>query len=381
VGILIVQPGIHKMGNLVVSGGHVLTPSGERNASVVVRNGRVVEVADAVSDNQVKSIDAETLDATGCYVTPGLVDLQVNGDSHCDLWGKPTDSELSAMRLAMAKAGVTSFLPTLITGDVEHLRENVAMLTERGAGVSRKWTEDTSLARMVGIHLEGPCLSPKRPGVHPPEHIVEPSVEVFSRLVNDSVRLVTMACERDPESVATRWLEEHNVVVSIGHSNATYDEAQHAFNAGVRMMTHTFNAMAPLHHREPGAVSAALLDRRVSCCLIADGLHLSPQAVDLIYRLKGSDKVILVTDIAHIGTTGGGLVGSSITLDMAVRNVVNWGIASFAEAIVMGSFNPARSIGLENEIGSIQAGALADLVLWDRETLRIENVVVGGSVI
>lgn len=373
------------MTNLVVSGGHVLTPVGERLASVVVRDGRIVELSDAASDNLDAGVngsgDSKVLDATGCYVTPGLIDLQVNGDSHCDLWGSPTDAELDAMRLALAKAGVTSFLPTLITGDLKHMRKNVDMLTARGAGVKNQWSVDSSGSRMVGIHLEGPCLSEKRPGVHPPEYIVAPSVPVFSELVNDSVRLVTMACERDAESIASKWLEQRNVVVSIGHSNATYAEAQTAFDNGVRMMTHTFNAMAPLHHREPGAISAALLDRRVSCCLIADGLHLSPQAVELIYRMKGVDKVILVTDIAHIGTTGGGLVGSSITLDEAVKNVVNWGVANFYEAVTMASFNAARSIGLEKEIGSISEGALADLVLWDSKTLEIKSVVIGGKVV
>lgn len=372
------------MSNLVVSGGQVLTPVGERLASIIVRDGRIVELSDAASDNLASggngSSASMTLDATGCYVTPGLIDLQVNGDSHCDLWATPTDSELNAMRTALAKAGVTSFLPTLITGDLKHLRKNVDMLTARGAGVQDKWSADSSGSRMVGIHLEGPCLSEKRPGVHPPEFIIAPSVEVFSQLVNDSVRLVTMACERDADNVSAKWLEQHNVVVSIGHSNATYAEAQAAFNGGVRMMTHTFNAMAPLHHREPGAVSAALLDRRVSCCLIADGLHLSPQAVELIYRMKSTDKVILVTDIAHIGTTGGGLVGSSITLDEAVKNVVKWGVANFHDAITMASFNAARSIGLEKEIGNISEGALADLVLWDKETLAIKSVVIGGKV-
>lgn len=372
------------MSNLVVSGGHVLTPVGDRFASVVIRDGRVSEVFDAVSDNHSQAQETsnafQKLDASGCYVTPGLVDLQVNGDSSCDLWGNPTDEQLNAMRVNLAKAGVTSFLPTLITGDLEHLRKNVDMLTAHGAGVRSKWTEDSSGSRMVGIHLEGPCLSPQRPGVHPPEHIVTPSIEVFSKLVNDSVRLVTMACERDPDNTSVKWLKQHNVVVSIGHSNATYDEAKNAFDGGVAMMTHTFNAMAPLHHREPGAVSAALLDKRVSCCLIADGLHLSPQAVELIYRLKGADKTILVTDIAHVGTTGGGLVGSSITLDMAVRNVVNWDIASFREAVLMASYNAAKSIGLENEIGSLNEGALADLVIWDQKTLEIKHVVIGGKV-
>ncbi|MDZ4832373.1 MAG: amidohydrolase family protein [Candidatus Melainabacteria bacterium] len=370
------------MSNLVITGGHVLTPVAERFSSIFINDGRIVEIASAASDKRGDGA-AETdnrLDATGCYVTPGLIDLQVNGDPNCSLWGDPTESELLAMRKAFVTVGVTSFLPTLITDDAKHLKVNVDRLTAWGAGVKAKWSTDNSGARMVGIHLEGPCLSPQRPGVHPPEWIVEPSVSLFEEIVNPSVKLVTMACERDSDSNCQKWLQERGVIVSLGHSNATYDQAQTAFKAGVTMMTHTFNALPPLHHREPGAVSAALLDRLVSCCVIADGLHLSPQAVELIYRMKGFEHTILVTDIAHIGTTGGGLVGSSITLDQAVRNVVKWGVTSFANAIRMATFNAAKAIGVLDEVGCIQRDALADLVIWDKETLAIKHVIVGGVV-
>ena len=370
------------MNNLQVTGGHVLTPVAERFTSVFIKDGRISSIGRTGSDKSENgsAVVGDQLDASGCYVTPGLVDLQVNGDPNCSLWGDPTLAEVNAMRQAMVRAGVTAFLPTLITDSEEHLKVNVDRLTSWGAGVSDKWTVDNSGARMVGIHLEGPCLSPQRPGVHPPEWIVEPTIALFEKLVNGSVKLVTMACERDTDSVCTKWLSGRGVVVSLGHSNATFDEAQSAFKAGVPMMTHTFNALPPLHHREPGAVSAALLDRKVSCCLIADGLHLSPQAVELIYRMKGLEHTILVTDIAHVGTAGGGLVGSSITLDAAVRNVVKWGVASFPEAIRMATFNPARAIGLADQIGAIETGALADLVLWDKETLEIKHVIVGGVV-
>ncbi len=371
------------MSSLVITGGHVLTPTVERFANVFVRAGRIAGISSEASDKTFSSADGKPIvriDARGCYVTPGLIDLQVNGDPHCDLWGDPTEAELSEMRNALAKAGVTAFLPTLITDSVEHLKVNVDRLTALGAGVLDKWSNDVSGSRMVGIHLEGPCLSPKRPGVHPPEWIVEPSISIFEKIVNNSVKLVTMACERDADNACIKWLSERDVIVSLGHSNATFDQAKTAFDGGVGMMTHTFNALPPLHHREPGAVSAALLDRRVSCCVIADGLHLSPQAVELIYRMKASEKTILVTDIAHVGTAGGGLVGSSITLDAAVRNVVSWGVASFPEAIRMSTFNPALALGLTEQIGSIQTGALADILVWDKETLDLKHVIIGGNV-
>lgn len=370
------------MSNLVVTGGHVITPVAERFASIFIKDGLISELGRGASDKHGNGSPAvgNRIDASGCYVTPGLVDLQVNGDPNCSLWGDPTLEELTAMRKAMVRAGVTSFLPTLITDDVDHMKVNVDRLTAWGAGVSDKWTTDSTGARMVGIHLEGPCLSPQRPGVHPPEWIAKPSIALFEKVVNGSVKLVTMACERDTDSVCTKWLSSRDIVVSLGHSNATYDEAHTAFEAGVGMMTHTFNALPPLHHREPGAVSAALLDRKVSCCVIADGLHLSPQAVELIFRMKGLEHTILVTDIAHVGTAGGGLVGSSITLDAAVRNVVKWGVASFPEAIRMATVNAAKAIGLSKQIGAVETGALADLVVWDKETLAIKHVIVGGVV-
>lgn len=143
-------------------------------------------------------------------------------------------------------------------------------------------------------------------------------------------------------------------------------------------MTHVFNALPPLHHRQPGAVAAALLNSEVTCCLIADGLHLAPPACRLVFALKGKQGIILVTDRAHIGTTGGGLVGSSITLAEAVRNMTQWGITSFAEAIYMATRNPAQALGLDS-IGSLAAGKLADLVLFQKEDLQVSRVILGGA--
>ncbi|MBX9692679.1 MAG: amidohydrolase family protein, partial [Cyanobacteria bacterium] len=157
--------------------------------------------------------------------------------------------------------------------------------------------------------------------------------------------------------------------------------ARQSFDQGVDLVTHIFNALPALHHRTPGAVGAALLDNRVSCCLIADGLHVSPPAVDLVLRLKGVEKTILVTDIAHIGTTGGGLVGSSITLDAAVKNLISWGLTDFRSAVLMASLNPARALELDSRIGSLEPGRLADVVLWDKRSLEIRNVIAGGQVV
>lgn len=210
------------------------------------------------------------------------------------------------------------------------------------------------------------------------EHIVAPDQEKLSRLVDETVLLVTLAPEEDKDGASIEWLLNRGVQVSAGHTNADYAEAKQAFDAGVRLTTHLFNAMPAIHHRDPGIVTAALLDRRVSCCLIADGLHLAPAMVDLVFRMKSVEKVILVTDIAYVGTADGGLVGSSITLDEAVRNLVRWGICSFDEAIQMATINPAGAVGLSDRLGSLDAGKLADMILWQEQELKVNSVISGG---
>ena len=191
---------------------------------------------------------------------------------------------------------------------------------------------------------------------------------------------MTVAPETDPTYECVDYLKSRHISLSLGHSNATFEEAQNAFDKGIRLMTHTFNALPPLHHRAPGAVVAAMLDDRVSCCVICDGLHVDPQAVKLLLKVKGVAKVILVTDAAQVGTKEGGLVGSSIDLSTAVRNVTRWGAASFPEAVRMATVNPAKAMGMEKRIGQIDPGHCADLVVWDKHSLAIRYVIVAGRV-
>jgi len=364
------------MKKLRLVGGQVITPLEARFADILIEGGLITAI---VSQEQ-STPSFENLDVTGRLVTPGLIDLQLNGGPSIDFWGKPTEKELELFTREQAVGGVTTFLPTLITAAVDHLVESIEWLKTHG--VDGNLTVSKGLcARLPGIHLEGPCLSPKRPGVHPPEHLQPFDLDVLKRLIMPGVLLMTVAPELDPEGEALRYLQSQGVKVSLGHSNASYGEAGRAFDCGIRLMTHTFNAMAPLHHREPGAAGAALLDDRVTCCLIADGLHLAPETVSLILRLKGPDRAILVTDAARIGTTGGGLVGSSIHLADAVRNCVRWQSASFQNAVRMASYNPACAIGLEEKVGHIEVGKFADLVVWNQSDLSVEQVLVGGEML
>ncbi len=360
------------MADLAIKGGEVVTLLAHERTNLFVKGDRISALRGHCDG------DWQVLDASGTIITPGLFDLQVNGGTDCNLWADPSNEDIRKLGCNLLKHGVTSYLPTLITDEVGHLKKNMRHLSEYGLGIDEA---KSGASTMLGLHLEGPFLSPDKPGVHPPKHLLPLTASAVNDLVNGSkVSLMTLAPELENNGESIKALIGKGVHVALGHSNATFEEAQNAFDAGVKLMTHTFNALPAVKHRGPGAVVAAMLNDSVTCCVIADGLHVDPPVVKLLMRVKGVDKVILVSDAAHIGTTGGVLVGSSITLDQAVKNVVDWGVASFAEAITMASYNPARAMGFD-EIGELAPGKIADIVLWDRETLTVKHVVKSGQVI
>jgi len=363
---------------LLVKNGLVVTKNGQQMSSVLIKNGLISDIGDG--NLGTGNGDCTVIDASNCYVTPGLIDLQVNGSPKCNLWADPTVSELKDLRRQMLECGVTSFLPTLITGDINHLNKNISFLNANGVGEDHSKNNAKEFARMPGIHLEGPFLSAKRPGVHPPEHIKPLSLSNVKQVTFDNIKLMTVAPETDASGDALKWLMQQKIEVSLGHSDADLSQAQSAFDSGVKLVTHLFNAMPPLHHRSLGAVGAVFLDDRITACIIADGLHLSPEAVKLIYKIKGPDKIILVTDIASVGTKDGGLVGSSITLDQAVLNVVNWGICDFATAIKMASINPAMAVHLD-DVGAIARGMFGDILIWDKDSLKLKSKILGGNLL
>ncbi len=379
------------MSNLRISQGELITPEKTYLADLYIEDNMLF-----LAPKHAKQPYTNIIDAKNCYITPGLFDLQVNGDKDCNLWAEPTANDFAHLCLSMLKAGVTAFLPTLITDDIEHLHRNILLLESMGVGnvISKQVSElicqrikglnsenepgTKDLIVLPGIHLEGPYLSNQRPGVHPPQYIRPIVMTELSQLIRPSIKLMTLAPEAENGKLAIQYLLKQGVLPSLGHSNATFAEAVEAFAAGVSMVTHIFNALSPIHQRQPGAVVAALLNQNVYCCVICDGLHVDPQMVNLLVKIKGKDKVILVTDIANTGTAGGGLVGSSIKLSQAVTNIVKWGIVSFAEAIQMATLNPAKAMNLDNKIGQIQEGRRADLVIWDKQSLMVKHVIANG---
>jgi N-acetylglucosamine-6-phosphate deacetylase len=309
-------------------------------------------------------------------VSPGFIDLQVNGGFGVEVG----DSAQAIFHLAarLPASGVTAFLPTLVSSDAEvYPRACQAILASQSA----------SGALPLGLHLEGPFISLRRPGAHRSRAIETAPPNVFDTfLEHDVLRLVTLAPEVEGGLERIRRLRAHHVVVSLGHTDASYEDLVRGIDAGATMVTHLYSAMSGFHHRAPGAVGAALMDDRVVVGLIADGVHSHPSSVRLAVRAKGPDRVALVTDaIAGAGMEpgvysldgqevlvdetaarlrDGTLAGSVLALDQAVRNVVEWTGCGVAEACRMAGEVPARLLGLRSK-GRLAAGFDADLVLLD----------------
>ncbi len=320
---------------------------------------------------------------------PGLVDLQVNGFAGVDLLEADADGFRRAGD-ALLETGVTAYLPTFITAPEEHLIEALRAVPTSGL----------KGPRILGVHLEGPFLAERRLGTHPPAHRRDPDADLLERLLDAGpVRLMTLAPELPGALELIDHLHARGVTVSCGHSDATAEEAEAAFDRGIRTVTHLFNAMRPLRHRDPGIVGAALVRDDVVVQIILDGIHMADETATVVWR-AAAGRVALVTDaIAGAGTLGdngasslggfdvtirdgvalgpdGVLAGSLLTMIEAVRNLHALGVPLEA-ALAAGSAVPARVIGAEGTVG-IEVGRPADLIVLD-DNLVVERVLVGGE--
>jgi N-acetylglucosamine-6-phosphate deacetylase len=390
---------------LVVSGGTVLAPGGSVAGDVVVRTGRVAEVVTRTTGPAIHSASAARLDARGLLVAPGLVDLQCNGAIGVDLATEP--ERLWTVAAALPRRGVTAWLPTIITAPAGvRARARAALRDGPPADASGPY------ATPLGLHLEGPFLAPDRLGAHPREHVREPDATLVVSegwSARDGVALVTLAPERPGALDVVRALVDRGVVVAAGHSSASAGQATAAVDAGVRFVTHLFNAMGPLHHREPGLAGVALADERLRVGVIADGVHLHPTTVALAARALG-DRLCLVSDaVAALGdaspggrdagsspagsalggrsvTAGadgvrladGTLAGSDAGLDVAVLNLAAFAGVPLDAAVTAASTTPAGVLGLDDR-GVVAPGAVGDLVLLDPAGGLVATVV-GGEV-
>jgi N-acetylglucosamine-6-phosphate deacetylase len=374
------------MSDLVVRGGEVVTPAGRAAADVIVRGGRIAELvmrpgpaAEATADPADATgptTGLPVLDASGLVVAPGLIDLQCNGAGGFDLTAEP--ERMWEMAALLPQWGVTAWLPTVVTSP-DPVRARAIAAFQDGP------PHDGVVATPLGLHFEGPYLAPERRGAHAPAHLRPPDRDAVAHWSRDAgVALVTLAPELPGALDVLRDLVDRGVVVSLGHSSATAAEATAAVDAGARWVTHLFNAMGPLHHRDPGLVGVALTDERLAVGAIVDGLHVHPMVVAVAARSLGS-RLTLVTDAVNalgmppgrwalgdvealadgegVRLEDGTLAGSLLSLDRAVANLVAFAGTSFDDALDAASGAPARLLGLEAERGVIAPGAVGDLVL------------------
>jgi N-acetylglucosamine-6-phosphate deacetylase len=326
-------------------------------------------------------------------IIPGLIDLQVNGAYGCDFTNDASTVNQVARRLV--ETGVTAYMPTVITSAFDAYPARLAELSQAmsAAGADQ--------ARVLGVHLEGPYLNPVRKGAHPKEYIRPIDVNEIRRWAgHPAVRTVTLAVELDGALDAVRALRGMGLVTSIGHSNATYEQALAGYAAGANWATHLYNAQSPLQHREPGLMGAILVSS-VPCGIIVDGIHSHPAMVNLAWKAKGVDGITLVTDcMAAMGMppgtfelghyevivtpdsarlADGTLAGSILRMDQAVRNMMAFTGCSLAEAVHMASTTPARLIGLARN-GALLPGYAADITVLSAETQATHTFVAGKLV-
>jgi N-acetylglucosamine-6-phosphate deacetylase len=370
----------------------VLTPDEEiPRATVVLGEGRIAGVGERLAP----PAEAQVTDLAGLTLAPGFIDIHVHGGGGFSLMTEDSEEIRSYARWVVSK-GVTAFQTTLVAATRPQLERWLTVAASVGESVPGG-------ASPLGIYLEGPFLNPKRKGSIPADGLRLPDLSEFLAHVGTARgRLKTIALA--PELVGTRELivaaREQGLVASIGHSDATYEEALEAISLGVTQATHCFNAMRPFHHRDPGCLGAVLASPQVAAELIADGVHVHPGAMALLLRAKGPQRTILVTDgVVPAGlATGryslfgqqiavtrqvatladGALAGSVATMDQMVRNLVQLGLASLPDALRMASLNAAAALGLEGSKGRIARGFDADLVALD-EGLQVAMTFVGGE--
>lgn len=366
------------------------------DALVSVENGAVVKVASR-SGSEAATNKAIT-DFGDCVIVPGFFDIHIHGGVNCDVM-RGTSDEMKKFETFLAQHGVTSYFPTTVTASqdatlsaLERLADRIEVAEKNSAGG----------ATPLGIHLEGPFLSHAKRGVHPTVDLVEPSVAAFDELwqaARGHVRMITIAPELNGAEEVIAEASKRGVCVSIGHSDATLEQARCGVKAGARHATHTFNAMRPLDHRAPGILGEVLTNNRLSADVIADGIHVDPTVVDLLFRAKGIENFVLITDaISATGmpdgryqlgtlevelkdgrcTRDGNLAGSALTMDRAVRNVMKFARLDLQQAVRAASMNPAKVVGIEK--GTIESGADADFVVLT-PTGEVRATVVRGVVV
>ena len=354
---------------------------------VLVFDKKIIDICDEVP------AECEVIDAKENYICPGLIDIHIHGSKGFDAM----DEEEQAVEIiskGLIETGVTSFLPTTMTMSPERIYKAFD-------NIKRAQNSNIKGAKILGAHMEGPFINEKYKGAQNPKYIYSPSFD-FIKEYTDIIKIISYSPEVDNNFEFTKKVkQETDIVLSICHSDATYNKAKEAKDLGVTNITHLFNGMTPLNHREPGVVGLGLISD-MYCELIADKIHINPALFQFIIDNKGKDKLVLVTDSMRAGCmpdgeydlggqtvyvkdnsariASGSLAGSVLTLNRAVYNFKENTNLNIYEAINLASLNPAKSINVDNQKGSLEIGKDADIAIFD-ENMNCLTTIVEGEVV
>lgn len=376
------------MPSLILNASRIVTEAGELCGSIRIENDRISEVSPLIHEG--------ALDLGDVAIIPGLIDIHIHGREARDVMDADLES-LEIISASLARFGVTGFLATTVTSAWDQI---IAALRVVGQ------TDGDGLpgARMLGAYSEGCFFNGDFKGAHNADHFLEPTPGLINEMIEAAagkLKVMALAPEINGAIEALELATRHGIRVMIGHSNATYDQTKAAMDAGGCGGVHVFNGMRGIHHRDPGCAGAVLLEPGL-VEVIADGVHLHPAILDLITRLKDRQDIILISDCMCAGglddgtfrlgemdvtvTNGiarvdnGSLAGSTLTLNLAIGQMMEGSGASLTDAVHMASLSPARFLGLDQEIGSLAAGKRADMAIVDSE-MRVRSTLVGGRLV
>ncbi|MCY0916904.1 N-acetylglucosamine-6-phosphate deacetylase [Streptomyces sp. H27-G5] len=368
----------------VLSGAKVVLPTG------IVTGGRVIVDGERVAGSARE--DSRLVDLTGHWIVPGFVDMHNHGGGGASFTSGTAEEVLQGVR-THREHGTTTVIASTVTGDLDELARRAGLLAEL-----------TQQGEIAGIHFEGPFINPCRKGAHKEDLLRDPDPAEVRKLIDAShgaARMFTLATELPGGLDSVRLLAEHGVIAAIGHTDSTYEQTRQAIDAGATVATHLYNAMPGLEHRSPGPIAALLEDERVTVELINDGTHLHPAMLELAFHHAGAHRVALITDAMdaagfgdgtyHLGplevevkegvarlVEGGSIAGSTLTLDTAFKRSVTVDQLPVESVVQAISANPAKLLGLYDEVGSLEAGKYADLVVLDAE-FEVKGVMRRGE--
>lgn len=384
------------MPTILLYAGKALTPTAEiTDAGILIREGVIEELGPR--EGMRLPAGASEIPATDKTAIPGFIDVHIHGAGGRDVMEGSAEALASVTR-TVARHGTTSFVATTVTASPEDTIRGVEGISRY---ISVQHETDETRAEVLGIHFEGPFLSPARRGVHPAEWLKLPSAELLEKLLQaaaGNALILTLAPELLGAIPCIDAARKAGMVVAAGHTDATYEQTRAGIAHGIRHAVHVYNAMRPFSHRDSGVIGAVLTSPEVTAELIADGVHVEETAMRVLLQAKGPERMILVSDgISATGmpdgrymlgklevTVSGGvcrnsegkLAGSTLTLDRALRNIVALGVP-LAAAVRMLALNPATLLGIEFKKGALRTGADADILLLD-EGLQLTNVWVRG---